>query len=88
MKPHSKAWPLQEAKARFSELVRLAQTEGPQTVTVRGKPAVKIVSVDEAPMLSGLSGYDVWKSLQSGPPFDFEIPDWETEGEFRDIDFD
>ncbi len=88
MKPHSKIWPLQEAKARFSELVRLAQSEGPQTVTVRGKPAVRIVSFDAAPALSGLSGYDVWMSLQSGPPFDFEIPDRDTEGEFRDIDFD
>jgi antitoxin Phd len=37
-------WQLQDAKARFSELVRAAQTDGPQTVTVRGEPAVVVVS--------------------------------------------
>lgn len=83
-----KPWPLQEAKARFSELVRLAQTEGPQTVTVRGKPAVRIVPVEEEPALSGLSAYDAWMKLQTGPLFEFEIPDWETEGDFRDIDLE
>jgi hypothetical protein len=29
-------WKLQDAKARFSEVVRLALTAGPQDVTVRG----------------------------------------------------
>jgi antitoxin Phd len=37
-------WQLQEAKARFSELVRAAQERGPQTVTVRGEAAVVVVS--------------------------------------------
>ena len=37
-------WQLQEAKARFSELVRAAQERGPQTVTVRGETAVVVVS--------------------------------------------
>ena len=37
-------WQLQEAKARFSELVRAAQLDGPQTVTVRGEPAVVVLS--------------------------------------------
>jgi prevent-host-death family protein len=37
-------WKLQDAKARFSEVVRKAQTEGPQHVTVHGKDAVVIVS--------------------------------------------
>jgi prevent-host-death family protein len=40
-------WKLQDAKARFSEIVRRAQTEGPQHVTVHGKDAVVIVSADE-----------------------------------------
>jgi prevent-host-death family protein len=29
-------WKLEDAKARFSELVRRAHDEGPQSVTVRG----------------------------------------------------
>jgi antitoxin Phd len=37
-------WQLQEAKARFSELVRAARVSGPQTITVRGEPAVVVLS--------------------------------------------
>jgi prevent-host-death family protein len=40
-------WKLQDAKAHFSEVVRLAQTKGPQRVTVHGKDAVVIVSADD-----------------------------------------
>jgi prevent-host-death family protein len=41
------AWKLEDAKARFSEVVRLARSEGPQRVTVRGKEAVVVISVEE-----------------------------------------
>lgn len=41
------AWKLEDAKARFSEVVRRAQSEGPQRVTVRGRDAVVIISVAE-----------------------------------------
>lgn len=37
-------WKLEDAKARFSEVVRLAGTEGPQLVTVRGKEAAVILT--------------------------------------------
>src|SRR5262249_54067411 len=40
-------WKLQDAKARFSEVVRKAQTEGPQHVTVHGKDAVVVVSASQ-----------------------------------------
>lgn len=40
-------WKLEDAKARFSELVRRAHDEGPQAVTVRGKPSVVVVDADE-----------------------------------------
>jgi prevent-host-death family protein len=36
-------WKLEDAKARFSELVRKARTGSPQTVTVHGKAAVVVV---------------------------------------------
>ena len=42
-----RGWKLEEAKARFSEVVRRAQSEGPQRVTVRGKDAVVIISAQE-----------------------------------------
>ena len=40
-------WKLEDAKARFSEVVRHARTEGPQRVSVRGRDAVVIVSVED-----------------------------------------
>ena len=45
--PAGAAWRLEEAKARFSEVVRRARTEGPQHVTVRGKDAVVVIAVEE-----------------------------------------
>ena len=42
-----RGWKLEDAKARFSEVVRRAQSEGPQRVTVRGKDAVVIISATE-----------------------------------------
>ena len=44
---HGRRWRLQDAKARFSELVRLARQAGPQRVTVRGRDAVVVVSSEE-----------------------------------------
>lgn len=42
-----KNWQLQEAKARLSEVVKNALTEGPQRITLRGAPAVVVVSRQE-----------------------------------------
>jgi prevent-host-death family protein len=40
-------WKLEDAKARFSEVVRQAREDGPQRVTVRGHDAVVVMSVEE-----------------------------------------
>ena len=40
-------WKLGEAKAKFSEVVRLASSGRPQRITVHGKDAVVIVAVGE-----------------------------------------
>jgi prevent-host-death family protein len=42
MDKRSPIWSLQEAKAKFSQVVKLAQSDGPQTITVHGKPVVII----------------------------------------------
>lgn len=42
-----KEWQLQDAKSRLSEVVRLAKTEGPQSITVHGKVAVVLISATE-----------------------------------------
>jgi len=39
-------WQLQDAKARLSEVIKSAVQEGPQEVTVRGKPSAVILSVE------------------------------------------
>ena len=37
-------WQLQEAKARFSEVIRRAVDDGPQHVSVRGEPMAVVLS--------------------------------------------
>lgn len=41
------AWKLEDAKAKFSEVVRRARSEGPQRVTYRGQEAVVVISTEE-----------------------------------------
>jgi prevent-host-death family protein len=43
---NSNTWKLQDAKARFSEVVRKAREGEPQEVTVHGKRAVAVVDLD------------------------------------------
>ena len=40
-------WKLEDAKARLSEVVRRAETAGPQLVTVRGREAAVILAPEE-----------------------------------------
>ena len=42
-----RTWKLEDAKAKFSEVVRRARDEGPQRVTYRGRDAVVVVAVNE-----------------------------------------
>ncbi len=42
-----KSWQIQEAKARLSEVVKFSLAQGPQEITVHGKPAAVIVSKDD-----------------------------------------
>lgn len=46
-KPAGKEWQLQEAKARFSEVFRLARERGPQRVTKHGREAVVVLPAEE-----------------------------------------
>ena len=50
--PNARGWKLEDAKARFSEVVRLARSEGPQRVSVRGKDAVVVMSVEDLERLA------------------------------------
>ena len=67
-------WSLQDAKARFSELVRRVHSEGPQHVTVHGRDEVVVVSVGEYHRLTGdRSGEALIAALQASPYRDVEI---------------
>lgn len=48
-----KAWQLQDAKARLSEVIQKAETEGPQHITVRGRPTAVLLSQQEYERLRG-----------------------------------
>ena len=72
-RPRSR-WRLQDAKARFSELVRLAHSDGPQHVTVHGRDSVVIVDAVEFQRLQGArTGQLLIDALQSSPYREIEI---------------
>ena len=67
-------WPLQDAKARFSELVRRAGSDGPQTVTVHGRDAVVVLDADEFRRLQGdRSGALLVEAMQASPHRDIDL---------------
>lgn len=49
----TKKWQLQDAKNKFSEIVRRATTEGPQFVSKHGKDEVVVLSVKDFKKLEG-----------------------------------
>ena len=85
MNKHTRIWSLQDAKAKFSEVVKRAQTEGPQTVTVHGKTAVMITSPGSSmPVAPSID--EIVAAFQACPLRDFDIPRTRTFGKFRDVD--
>ncbi|HKH81237.1 MAG TPA: type II toxin-antitoxin system Phd/YefM family antitoxin [Methylovirgula sp.] len=67
-------WLLQDAKARFSELVRCVRSEGPQHVTVHGRDEVVVVSAEEFHRLKGdRSGAALVAAMQASPYHDTDI---------------
>jgi antitoxin Phd len=89
MNHHSRVWSLQDAKAKFSELVRLTQTEGPQTVTIHGSPAVIVSAITQNKIdFSSKTGADFVKALSAGPPLDFDLPERPAASHDRHVSFD
>jgi len=68
------SWALQDAKARFSELVRRVRSEGPQHVTIHGRDEVVVVSAEEfCRLVAGRSGAELVEAIQASPHRDLEI---------------
>lgn len=64
-------WQVQEAKQRFSEVVRRAQEDGPQIVTKHGEDIVVVINVEEYENLQGHYNAAFLAHLRAMP----EIPD-------------
>jgi prevent-host-death family protein len=57
---------LQDAKARFSELVRRVRSEGPQHVTVHGRDEVVVIAAEDFRRLKGdLTGEALVAAMQA-----------------------
>jgi prevent-host-death family protein len=80
-------WRLQDAKARFSEVVREAQRLGPQRITVHGKDAVVIVDADEFDRLQRpVTGRDIVAALAASPLTEVRFDRVTVKSRVRNID--
>jgi prevent-host-death family protein len=65
-------WQVQEAKQRFSELLRAANSSGPQIVTRHGEEIAVVIDIAEFHRLRGDIA-DFKEFLRSGPDLDLEL---------------
>ena len=61
-------WQVQEAKQRFSEVLRAVERDGPQTITRHGEEVAVVVDIAEYRALMARPPGDV-KDLLTGPPY-------------------
>jgi len=80
-------WALQDAKARFSEVVRKAKAEGPQRITVHGREEVVVVSVEEYRRVKGQpTGQALVNLLHDSPLRDVKIERTRSRGRVRGVE--
>lgn len=79
-------WLLQDAKARFSELVRRVRSEGAQHVTVHGRDEVVIIAAEEYRRLKGdQTGEALIAVMQASPHRDIDLAPERTQMPVRDV---
>jgi prevent-host-death family protein len=79
-------WKLQDAKARFSEVVRLAGETGPQHVTVNGKEKAVVLSAEDYRRLRGEPRGDALVQLLAEADLDdVEFEHTKPRGPVRDV---
>lgn len=69
----SAEWQLQVAKNRLSELVRRAQSDGPQTITVRGDRVAVLVSAEDFDALGPRRGQSLVEFFRASPLVGVEL---------------
>jgi len=62
-------WQVQDAKQRFSEVIRAASSEGPQVITRHGEDVAVVVAIEEYRRLTR-PATDLAGVLLGGPKFD------------------
>lgn len=69
-------WQIQEAKQRFSELIRSVQSDGPQFVTKHGEEIAVVIDIEEYRRLHPAPRPRTFKDwLLGGPTWDDELID-------------
>ncbi|TPK78070.1 type II toxin-antitoxin system Phd/YefM family antitoxin [Mesorhizobium sp. B2-4-17] len=63
------SWQLQDARDNLSKLIGLARKKGPQTISLQGRPAVVVLSVEDYERLVG-KRRSLTEHLLSGPVWD------------------
>ena len=80
-----KNWQAQEAKARFSALMRSAESAGPQTITVHGRRAAVVLSADDYDRLKR-SQPSMFEFLRTSPLVGVDLDIERDKSLPRDID--
>lgn len=79
-------WQMQTAKARFSEVVKSAKSDGPQDITVHGKSVAVVMSRELFDRLSG-NTQTLVQFMQSSPLYGMDELVFERDKGFaREID--
>lgn len=79
-------WVLQDAKARFSELVRRVHSDGPQHVTVHGRDEVVVISAADFRRLKGeRTGESLIAAMQASPYRDLDLAPSRSPLPVRDV---
>jgi prevent-host-death family protein len=72
--PTSDHWQIQEAKQRFSEMIRAVTSEGPQVITRHGEDVAVVVEIGEYRRLTR-PAVDLAGILLGGPKLDDDTAD-------------
>ncbi len=71
-------WQMQEAKAKLSEVIKDAEREGPQEITLHGKPVAVVLSREHYERLTG-TGESLAAFMRRSPLYGVDEVDLERD---------